>query len=199
MLQLLTLTMLKIFQFSEIHKYNYKKNLMRLCMPNRNARIFFFGKILRQTHGRKLTTLSVFKLKRNIQKQCLCVFFTCFQSMFDKWQTYAFHVNDDRIYCNVLWLSPRCQSPCFSFWHTLRTRTLPSFEGGGSISLAWSRYTLMNSSRLLEIPPIVIWLVMWGLMSDIINSQPNSKLFVGVSLEFIAYIACLLTLLISRT
>ena len=46
--------------------------------------------------------------------------------------------------------------------------------------------------------PIVVWLLMWGFISDVINCQPNSKLFVLVSLAFIAYIAWLLTLLISR-
>ena len=41
------------------------------------------------------------------------------------------------------------------------------------------------------------WLFMWGLINDIINSPQNSKLFVFISLVFIAYINWQLTLLIS--
>ena len=63
--------MLKIFQFSQIHKYNYKKNSLRLYMPNKKTRILFFEKNLTETQG-------------NMQKQCLRGCFTCFQSMFDK-------------------------------------------------------------------------------------------------------------------
>ena len=65
--------MLAIFQFSQIHKSNYKKNLVQHYMPKKKKenRIFFifFEKILAQMQGRKLTTLGVFKLKRNTQKQ----------------------------------------------------------------------------------------------------------------------------------
>ena len=92
--------MLKIEKFSQIFKYNYKKDSVQLYMLNKkkiNNNLFFFEKILTQTQVRKLTTLDIFKIKKNMQKQCLCSFFTCFQSMFDELQIYASHVNDDHI------------------------------------------------------------------------------------------------------
>ena len=64
--------------------------------------ISFFEKILTQTQGRKLTTMGIFKFKRNMQKQCPYGCFTCFRSMFDKRQTYPSHINDDNVYYNVL-------------------------------------------------------------------------------------------------
>ena len=51
---------------------------MRLYMRNKITRRFSFENLLTQTQGRTLTTLSIFKLKRNMQKHCLCGCFTCF-------------------------------------------------------------------------------------------------------------------------
>ena len=78
------------FQSSQIHKYNYKKNSMQLYTLNKKPRIYFFEKILMQTQGRKLITLGIFKLERNMQKQCLCGCFMYFQSMFGKWKNICF-------------------------------------------------------------------------------------------------------------
>ena len=90
--------MLKIEKFSQILKYNYKKDSVRLHMLNKKKQNdLFFEKILTQTQVRKLTTLDIFKIKKNMQKQRLCGCFTCFQSMFDELQIYAYHINDGHI------------------------------------------------------------------------------------------------------
>ena len=57
--------MLKIEKFSQILKYNYKKDSVRLYMLNKKKQNnLFFEKILTQTQVRKLTTLDIFKIKK---------------------------------------------------------------------------------------------------------------------------------------
>ena len=49
--------MLKIVQFSQIHKYNYKKELNRTLSFLTNKKKNFLEKNIKQTQGRKLTNL----------------------------------------------------------------------------------------------------------------------------------------------
>ena len=69
--------MLKIFQFSQIHKYNYKKN--SICLIKKTN--FIFEKIPTQTQGRKLTTWAYLNSKEicriNVYVVVLLVFKAC--------------------------------------------------------------------------------------------------------------------------
>ena len=93
--------MLKCWKLKNFHKF--LSTIIRrtqcdfICLIKKNKIIFFYEKILTQTQVRKLTILDIFKIKRNMQKQCLCGCFACFQSMFDELQIYASHVSDDHI------------------------------------------------------------------------------------------------------
>ena len=52
--------------------------------------------------GRKLITLGIFKLERNMQKQCLCGCFMFFSKHVWQMKKHASHINDDHIYYNML-------------------------------------------------------------------------------------------------
>ena len=168
---------------------------MQLYMLNKKPRIYFFEKILIQMQGRKLITLGIFKLERNMQKQCLCGCFMFFQSMFGKWKNICFPMMIT--FTTTCFDFPQSVNCFFITWVVLffladSTYICFTIIGGGGLAFpAWSRYTLMDSSRLLERPLIIIWLLMWGLISNI-NHQFLTKFKVFcTSILFIHCIYCL--------